>query len=161
MNVRPCAIVGDVYEYDNSGLTVFKSDYGNFVFEGDGLEYLSGRLLPHHIDFFDGEECVEENREIESYITDEQIFIPSYEANDPEPNKLFVIDGEFVIRVGGWIDLEPNKVNAGPKPEDGLREVYNVMLKPWRQRNADPSLVRDSTLKEVFAESTVERVEMA
>lgn len=159
MNVRPCTIVGDVYEYKNAAFTVFKSEYGDFIFEGDGLQYLDGRVLPYHLDFVEGEECVEEGREIEAYITDENIFVPSYETDTPEPNKAFLIDDEFVIRVGGWVDLEPNVIRAD-EADERLREVYDITLSPWRSRNPNPSLVRDSTLKEVFEESDVKRVEM-
>lgn len=161
MKVNPFVLSGDLYEYENVTGTVLKSDYGVFFFsedeDEDGLGQFEGRIKPYQVDLFDGESLKEEDVSLDAYCTEEDILVPLYEVTDLEPSRVFVIDGEIAVRIGGLVTADP-QVIGGEQDIQKFVKVYPTAFDNSHWRTNHPEFVERTDLVEVFSESTVERV---
>lgn len=165
MNVNQRTVTGDVFEYGNSNLRVFKCPYGVFLFSetyGDetgveGLGHPEGRIMPYNIRMLEDEECVSEDVSIEVFCTDEKLMFPIGEVERLGSGKVMVVNGEYAIAIIGWDTTDPSVV--GREESVGLVRVSVVEFEAWRTPTRNAGVwVREEVMEDLLAEDDVVEV---
>lgn len=158
MNVDSFTLTGDLYGYENSSNTVLKSEYGVFLFAREGeLEGFEGHIPPYMVDFLDGEKLLREDVEINGYCTEEHILVPIYEADNMEPSRTFVFEGEIAVTFGGVVEADPSVI-GGDQEVKRFVEVYPTSIGGRHWTINHPDYVAREDIRAIFEESDVERV---
>lgn len=165
MNVNRCTITGDVFEYGNSELRVFKCPYGVFLFSetyGDetGVEELGhpeGRIMPYNIRFLEDEECVREDVSIDAFCTDEKLMFPVGGVENLGSGTVMVVNGEYAISVIGQAVTDPSVV--GREESIRLVRVSVVEFEAWRTPTRNSGVwVQEDVMNELLEEDEVVEV---